>query len=128
MEEKIKKHFTKAWRDFEELVARIEALYLPTGAIVKSPDRIPDKDTGRLREVDVSIRMTVGSTVILILTSTSRNRPVSLSGILSGDFTIAPVGRYNASILATNSSKSRQALVKCFFIFSSIIKKTRKDA
>lgn len=56
----------KKWRNFEEVVARIEHLLAPQGAVVKSPDRIPDKVTGRMREVDGSIRFTVGSSPILI--------------------------------------------------------------
>lgn len=54
-------------RDFELLVARIEGWLVPKGAIVKSPDRIPDKDTGSLREVDASIRHQVGSSMVLII-------------------------------------------------------------
>lgn len=54
------------WRNFEELVARIEQALAPSGAIVKSPDRIPDKVTGEPREVDVAIRYKVGTVPILV--------------------------------------------------------------
>ena len=40
------------WRQFEKLVARIEADAGPLGLTVVSPDRIRCKITGRLREVD----------------------------------------------------------------------------
>jgi hypothetical protein len=60
-----KKPETKS-RLFEELIARIESTLVPQGAIVKSPDFIPDRITGSLREVDASIRYQVGSTPILI--------------------------------------------------------------
>lgn len=53
-------------KQFEELVARIEAVAAPRGAVVKSPDRIRDLTTGRLREVDASIRHKVGTVEILI--------------------------------------------------------------
>lgn len=56
----------KAWREFEELVAHIEHQLSPKGAVVTSPDRIRDKVTGRMREVDASIRFQVGSVPILI--------------------------------------------------------------
>ena len=36
-------------------------------AEVRSPDHLPDRDTGELREVDVSIRLRVGSTPVLII-------------------------------------------------------------
>jgi hypothetical protein len=56
----------KQWREFELLVARLERLLAPEGATVKSPDRIQDKITGTLREVDASIRCQIGTVPILI--------------------------------------------------------------
>lgn len=60
------KKTTKDWREFEKLVALIEFHLAPKGAIIKSPDKIRDKITGELREVDASIRYQVGSASILI--------------------------------------------------------------
>ena len=54
------------WRQFEQLVARIEEAAGPRGATVTSPDRIRDLITGRLREVDASIRYRIGTVDILI--------------------------------------------------------------
>lgn len=54
-------------------MTRVEAALAPKGAIVRSPDRIPDLLTGSLRQVDGSIRFTVGSVPILI-TLESRHR------------------------------------------------------
>lgn len=56
----------KKSREFELLTSRIEGALAPTGARIKSPDRIKDKITGQFREVDVSIRYTVGSVELLI--------------------------------------------------------------
>ncbi len=53
-------------REFEKMVARIEEKLCPLGAIVTSPDKIKDRVTQNLREVDASIRYTVGSVPILI--------------------------------------------------------------
>jgi hypothetical protein len=61
------------WRQFELLVATIEELLAPNGAVVKSPDRLRDIDTRRLRQVDASIRYSVGS-VELLLTIECRRR------------------------------------------------------
>jgi hypothetical protein len=47
---------SRAGRDFEELIARIERILAPNGAIIKSPDYILDLITNSLREVDISIR------------------------------------------------------------------------
>jgi len=54
------------WREFEKLIARIEADAGPLGMKVISPDRIRCKFTGRLREVDASIRSRVGTAEVLI--------------------------------------------------------------
>jgi len=55
------------WKEFEILVARIEKTLAPYNAIVKSPDLIPDKITGKHREIDATIRYNIGSTNILII-------------------------------------------------------------
>jgi hypothetical protein len=57
---------TPKWKEFEQLIARIERAIAPSGAELKSPDQLPDKVTGELREVDVSIRYKVGTCPILI--------------------------------------------------------------
>ncbi len=54
------------WEEFQKLVARIEHTMAPAGAVVRSPDRIPDVDTGQMREVDATVRYTVGTVPILI--------------------------------------------------------------
>ena len=53
-------------KEFERLAAQLESSLAPTGAHVKSPDRIRDKVTGQCREVDASIRYSVGSSDLLI--------------------------------------------------------------
>lgn len=40
------------WKEFEQLVARIEKDAGPLGLIVRSPDKIRCKITGRKREVE----------------------------------------------------------------------------
>ncbi|MEQ8249543.1 MAG: restriction endonuclease [Alphaproteobacteria bacterium] len=54
------------WREFERLVARIESDAGPRGITVTCPDRIRCKVTGRLREVDASIRSRVGTAEMLV--------------------------------------------------------------
>jgi hypothetical protein len=54
------------WREFEQLVARIEQTLAPQGAVVTSPDRVKDLYTGQDREVDATIRFRVGTVPILI--------------------------------------------------------------
>ncbi len=54
------------WREFERLVARIEADAGPDGITVSSPDRIKCKFTGQMREVDASIRSQTGIAETLI--------------------------------------------------------------
>ena len=66
---------TPEWRQFEQLVARIEADAGPAGLKVTSPDRIRCNVTGRLREVDASVRTKVGSSDILITIECRKRRP-----------------------------------------------------
>jgi hypothetical protein len=49
------------------LVARIEAAVVPLGATVTSPDRLPDRTTGQVREVDATIRYRLGTSDVLIV-------------------------------------------------------------
>jgi hypothetical protein len=63
------------WRQFEQLVARIEADAGPLGLNVKSPDRIRCKITGRLREVDASIRTGVGTANVLVTIECRKRQP-----------------------------------------------------
>jgi hypothetical protein len=55
-----------AWRQFEQLVSRIEQVLKPRNATVTSPGRVRDQVTGEMREVDASIRFEVDSVPILI--------------------------------------------------------------
>ncbi len=57
---------TEESRQFETLIARVEGALAAKGAVIRSPDRIPDKITGQLREVDASIRHQIGSVPVLI--------------------------------------------------------------
>lgn len=63
------------WRRFEQLVARIEADAGPMGLRVTSPDRIRCNITGRLREVDASVRTKVGTSDILVTIECRKRRP-----------------------------------------------------
>ena len=64
---------SKEWRQFEQLVARIEATASARGAVVKSPDRIRDLVTGQMREVDATMRYREG-TVDMLVTIECRKR------------------------------------------------------
>jgi hypothetical protein len=66
---------TPDWKDFEQLVARIEKDAGPFGIVVTSPDRILCKITGRKREVDASIRSRAGTTNILITIECRKRHP-----------------------------------------------------
>lgn len=61
-----KKRSEPTWREFEKIVAIIEEAAAPVGAIVRSPDRIRDLTTGQIREVDASIRYSLGTVEILV--------------------------------------------------------------
>ena len=60
------KNATPLWREFEQLVARVEQVMAGDRVKVTSPDRVRSLLTGRRREVDASIRTTIGSSEILV--------------------------------------------------------------
>lgn len=60
-------HKGSSWREFENLVARLETALSPRGAIVRAPDRLLDHVSQSLREVDASITYKVGTAAILII-------------------------------------------------------------
>ena len=62
----VKPPIEKEWRQFEEMVARLEAILRPEGYIVLSPDKLVDRDTGQRREVDCSIRRSQTNEVISV--------------------------------------------------------------
>lgn len=55
------------WREVEIIVAMLHKLIFGPEWDIKSPERIPDKITGQLREVDVSLRLKSGYISILII-------------------------------------------------------------
>ncbi|CAN5259018.1 hypothetical protein BH20ACI1_BH20ACI1_28640 [soil metagenome] len=57
---------SRAGKEFEELIARIEKILAPKGAIIKSPDYIFDLITNQKREVDISIKIPDGKDVRLV--------------------------------------------------------------
>ncbi len=64
------------WKAFERLVAAIEERAAPRNATVTSPDLIRDLLTGRMREVDASIRFKAGTSDILVtIECRKRGRP-----------------------------------------------------
>jgi hypothetical protein len=65
---------TPDWKKFEQLVARIEALAAPLGVTVRSPDRVPSLLTGKMREVDASMRATVGTASLLVTVECRKRR------------------------------------------------------
>src|SRR5579862_2746609 len=54
------------WREFERMVARIEAFLCREDIKVTSPDHLVDVVTGASREVDASLRYRIGSSYGII--------------------------------------------------------------
>jgi hypothetical protein len=54
-------------RELEELVALLETSLLPINATVTSPDFLSDRVTGDPREVDVCVRMSMGSVELVVI-------------------------------------------------------------
>lgn len=54
-------------RELEKLVSLLEESLLPTTAVVTSPGFLADRVTGEAREVDVCVRMPVGSVEVVVI-------------------------------------------------------------
>ena len=65
-----------AWKQFEELVAQMERVLQPMGAVVTSPDNVPDIVAGIPREVDATIRLPDGQ----LVTVECRDRSIVVRG------------------------------------------------
>lgn len=63
------------WKQFEQLVARIEEDASPLGLKVVSPDKILCRITGRKREVDASVRSHIGTVDVLITVECRKRHP-----------------------------------------------------
>jgi hypothetical protein len=63
------------WKQFEQLVARIEKDASPLGLTVVSPDKILCGITGRKREVDASVRSRIGTADVLITIECRKRHP-----------------------------------------------------
>lgn len=113
---------SKSWRKFEKVVQLIEYALAPKGAIVTSPDRIADKVTGELREVDVSIKMDVGSSEILIAVECrERSRKQDVQWIEQIAEKQRSIGA-NKMIAVTSKGISEQAMKKAQFYGISVRK------
>jgi hypothetical protein len=67
-----------SWKSFEALIERLEKAFHPNATIVKN-DHLPGHDSGRSREIDVSIRYKLGATCLLIVVDCKkRTRKIDL--------------------------------------------------
>jgi hypothetical protein len=99
-------------RDLEKVISLLEGELQQSGIQVKSPDFLPDKGTGMLREVDISLRGHIGSSDILaIIECRDRNGTQDVTWI---EQIICKRSSVNADkVLAVSSSKfSEPARIK----------------
>jgi hypothetical protein len=70
------------WKRFEELVAEIQKDLAPEGFVVTPNDKIIGLDSEAKRQIDVSMRGTVGQfDVLMILDAKDKNKPVDVKGL-----------------------------------------------
>lgn len=99
-------------REFEKLVAEIEQAFAGSTAIIKRNDRIPDKETGTLREIDISIRARVGSMDLLtIVECRNRNQKADARWIEELDGKRTSVGA-NKVVAVSSSGFTDEAITK----------------
>lgn len=73
---KSKKEASIPWKDFEELVGKIEHMLVPQNCKVKPNDHIRDS-TGEWRQVDASVRIDNGTVEILYIIECRKRKKVS---------------------------------------------------
>lgn len=100
----------KPWKEFEQLVARIERTLDGTGAVITHNDFVPEVVSGELRQVDASIRVKVGSSVILI--TVERRRRSGVEDAMWIDSLIGKMGLIGASrtIAVSRKGFSKKAI------------------
>ncbi len=64
------------WQRFQDRVAELEPLLGRAGFRIETPGRLPDKDTGQLREIDVLIRVPYTTRELLVMLECRRRAKV----------------------------------------------------
>lgn len=97
------------WKQLEVLVERLHRAFHPQAVVVRN-DRITGRDSGRSREIDVSIRYKLGATELLIIVDCKRrSRKVDLPGIHSFIGLKSDVGAH-AGIIVCDKGFSKPAM------------------
>ncbi len=101
----------KPGRIFEELVF-VLTKGLHERAAVKFDDHLVDKDTGKLRQIDISVRVTEGPTSFLvIIEARERSRPVGVGYVEEVKSKAESVGADRA-VIVSNRGFGKNALIK----------------
>lgn len=101
----------KPGRRFEELIAWIQES-VHTDAIIKANERIKDIDTGKPRQVDITIRLSDGPTTFLgIVEVRDRNRPIGVRYVEEISGKLRSV-KADAAFLVSRSGFTKTAIVK----------------
>jgi hypothetical protein len=103
------------WKSFEELVAKIQA-DLAGDAVVTHNDKITGKRTGASRQIDVSIRKTVGQfELLIVIDCKDYGRPLDVKDVEEFMGLAQDVGAHKAGMVAAKG-------------FSDTAKKRAQDA
>lgn len=101
----------KSGRRFEEIVAWIQKS-VHTNAIIKTNERIKDIDTGKLRQVDITIKLSDGPTEFFgIVEVRDRNRPIGVRYVEEISGKKRSVGA-DAAFLVSKSGFTKTAISK----------------
>ena len=104
----------KKWERFEELVKDIQKELLPQNAIVTPGEKIRGRRTGKLREIDIAVRVNAGQYSLLIaIDCKDYSRPVGVREVGSVMELFDDVGANQGVIVAphgfTDTAKKRAA-------------------
>lgn len=102
---------TKKWKRFEELVKKVQEELAPD-AIVKLDDRIIGKETGVSRQIDISVRQSIGNyDILVVIDCKDYSNPVDVKDVESF-IGLAKDVQANKGVLVSSNGFTKTAKIR----------------
>jgi predicted Mrr-cat superfamily restriction endonuclease len=110
-----------SWREFEALVARLQRAFNKTAKVICN-EKILGKRSGRIRQIDISIRTKIGTeNVLIIVECRMRNRKIDVQAVEAFAGAMNDVGAQMGIMVSTSGfSKAAYVIAKSWFSYSGI--------
>jgi predicted Mrr-cat superfamily restriction endonuclease len=91
-----------SWKEFEALVARLQRAFNKTAKVICN-EKIPGKRSGRVRQIDISIRTKIGTeNVLMIVECRMRNRKIDVQAVEAFAGVMNDVGARTGIMVSTS--------------------------